>query len=216
VYKDIKIGIYRIINLKNNKIYIGSTSNLNLRLKSHFTKLKLNKHVNKYLQRAYNKYGTESFTYEIIEYVDSKNRKTILEREQYYLDLYKSYNKEIGYNIAKKAEGPYKEKLSEEHKKKISNTEKGVPKGPMSDKTKRRLSIAKIGCKHSEETKKKIGMSCRRKIINLDTNEIFDSIIDAANKHNLSTSFICNVCAGRKKKAGGHRWAHYYNKGENK
>ncbi|MEQ8172689.1 MAG: GIY-YIG nuclease family protein, partial [Candidatus Eremiobacterota bacterium] len=58
-------GIYCIINRVNQKIYIGSAKNLKDREKQHFSLLKNNKHVNKYLQNSYNKHGYENFEFKI-------------------------------------------------------------------------------------------------------------------------------------------------------
>lgn len=55
-------GIYKIINLKNNKIYFGSSNNLYKRSADHFSALRKGKHENKHLQSAFNKYGEDSFT----------------------------------------------------------------------------------------------------------------------------------------------------------
>lgn len=89
-----KIGIYKIINIKNNKFYIGSSKNLEKRWKIHLSNLKRNKHVNCILQRAWNKYGEDSFIFQIVE--DCSVEK-LFEREQYYIDELKpKYN--IGLN----------------------------------------------------------------------------------------------------------------------
>lgn len=50
-------GIYKILNTKNNKCYIGSAVRLTTRFNTHRSKLKLNYHPNKHLQAAYNKYS---------------------------------------------------------------------------------------------------------------------------------------------------------------
>lgn len=52
-----KIGIYCIENIINGKKYIGQSINLKDRLYGHKTKLKHNKHKNRHLQFAVNKYG---------------------------------------------------------------------------------------------------------------------------------------------------------------
>ena len=77
--------IYCIYNEKNNKIYIGSTTNIYSRIKNHLIKLNKNTHENEYLQNAYNKYGSKYFHFNILEYCDKTN---LIEREQYYIDLY--------------------------------------------------------------------------------------------------------------------------------
>lgn len=45
-----KSGIYRIINVINNKFYIGSAINLRKRRNTHFEQLNNNKHHSIYLQ----------------------------------------------------------------------------------------------------------------------------------------------------------------------
>ena len=49
-----KCGVYAIKNNANNKIYIGSTHNLQQRIEKHIHDLKNNKHGNKDLQKDYN------------------------------------------------------------------------------------------------------------------------------------------------------------------
>lgn len=88
-------GIYSIINIRNNKIYVGSTKNIEMRKYSHFNTLRRNVHVNKYLQRAYNKYGKDSFMFTVIEYC-SVDR--LLEREIFWIIHYKSTDNLFGYN----------------------------------------------------------------------------------------------------------------------
>lgn len=88
--------IYAIQCIVNKKIYIGKTmQNLKNRLKSHLTFLRNNKHSNKFLQEDFNKYGEKNFIfYELETKVPYKNR----DREKFYMDKYKTYMKENGYN----------------------------------------------------------------------------------------------------------------------
>ena len=60
-------GIYKIVNVTNNKCYIGYSSDIFKRFGQHKYKLKNSIHENCHLQRAYNSYGEESFSFEIIE-----------------------------------------------------------------------------------------------------------------------------------------------------
>ena len=62
-------GIYIITNKITGKIYIGSSHNLLKRKNNHFTNLKNKKHQNFYLQNAWNKYGEQTFEWEIVEIV---------------------------------------------------------------------------------------------------------------------------------------------------
>lgn len=62
-------GIYKIINLVNNKFYIGSSVNLKRRRIAHFAALRHNRHRNAHLQAAWNKYGESSFVFAVVEEV---------------------------------------------------------------------------------------------------------------------------------------------------
>lgn len=84
-----KVGVYRWINKVNGKTYIGSSVNLGKRLGNYYS---LNYIIssNMLISKALIKYGYSNFTLEILEYCD---RKDVLVREQYYLDLCKpEYN----------------------------------------------------------------------------------------------------------------------------
>lgn len=99
-----KAGVYRIINIVNNKCYVGSTVNLYNRRKTHFGKLRLNYSGNINLQADFNIYGIKNFKFEILEFVEKlKNCKTISnfrkllnKHEQYWIDKIKPE-----YNVSK-------------------------------------------------------------------------------------------------------------------
>ena len=65
-----KIGIYAIVNKMNQKAYIGSSINIQLRWSQHQNALIKNKHHSRYLQRAWNKYGAESFQLIVLETIN--------------------------------------------------------------------------------------------------------------------------------------------------
>ena len=93
-----KSGIYKITNLKNGKFYIGSSKDIERRWWEHKNELNKNSHINKKIQNSWNFYGKDNFKFEIIE--ELKDKKLLLEREQYYLDTFQPYRNNIGYNIA--------------------------------------------------------------------------------------------------------------------
>lgn len=95
-----KSGIYKITNKINGKMYIGSAVNISNRFSTHQYSLSNNKHKNSHLQSAWNLYGSEAFLFEILELVE---KDQLIEREQYYIDLFNSSHREIGYNKAKLA-----------------------------------------------------------------------------------------------------------------
>lgn len=159
-----KSGIYQIRNLVNDKIYIGSSNNLyNRKTYGHLNALKYNRHENDKLQKAFNKYGKQNFTFEVIEFCEPEKR---IEVEQYWIDRF--YNKNMCYNINAFANKPpsnlgkhhseeTKQKISKIHKNKIVSLE---TRKKMSKIAKERFKNPKnnpmYGKQHSEKTKKKI------------------------------------------------------------
>lgn len=89
-------GIYRIKNEINGKSYIGSSININSRIQRHKSELKHGKHSNLKLQRAYDKYGTNSFTYSIEEVFEKITREDLFEKEIKLIIL--EDLKKLGYN----------------------------------------------------------------------------------------------------------------------
>jgi len=91
-------GIYKIENLSDNKIYIGSSVNINSRKYKHFWMLRKNIHDNNHLQNSYNKFGEKKFTFTILELC---NIEDLIMLENKYINTYKTDNSEFGYNLAK-------------------------------------------------------------------------------------------------------------------
>lgn len=123
-FKD-GMGIYKITNTNNNKIYIGSSVDLLHRKATHISKLNSNSHDNIYLQRSFNKYNGDGFIFDVVEFIEDVN--LLIEREQYWIDLFQSYNPELGYNLCRIAGSTLGRKLTEEHKRKLSIAKKGKP-----------------------------------------------------------------------------------------
>lgn len=92
-------GIYQIRNIDNDKIYIGSSNNLERRWKEHQKKLNNGNHHSYKLQEDWDGYGEEYFVFEILE----EGEFDLFGKEQEYLDKYKSY--EFGYNVLQFANG---------------------------------------------------------------------------------------------------------------
>jgi len=103
---DILSGIYSITNKENNKKYIGSSKDIYRRWLEHERELNKNTHHSLHLQNAWNKYGKDVFIFEIIEIVDSDDKYALFEVEQKWMDYYKCYNQEYGYNMTKNSECP--------------------------------------------------------------------------------------------------------------
>lgn len=164
-------GIYKITNLKNNKIYIGSSNNLKQRLRQHKSFLKLNEHCNKHLQSSYNKYGIENFKFEILELVEEKNLE---DKEEYYINLFDSTNNKKGYN-----------------KRVICNTNKGRK---VSIQGRLNMSIGQKGKKFKKEDIIKRSVTQQKIVVMYDLNykyiKYFLSMTEAAFFINLHYSNI--------------------------
>lgn len=117
-----KSGIYKITNLINNKVYIGSSKNLNNRLNKHKSDLNRNIHYNKHLQSSYNKYGSNNFKFEIIRFVNNIN--LLIRFEQCYINKYKCCDRTKGFNKREKADSNIGNKISKEGRLNMSIAKK--------------------------------------------------------------------------------------------
>lgn len=134
-----KSGVYVITNTINNKVYIGSTiSGFKKRIKEHLYELIKNRHHSDHLQKAYNKYGGDSFEFSILEIC---HKESIIEREQFYLDKYKSYQRKNGYNILEKAYNSQGYKHTEETLKLIGEISKKRGVNPVSIEAMRQANL---------------------------------------------------------------------------
>ena len=86
-----KTGVYQNRNVIHGKVYIGSTTtSFQKRFDHHLHCLINNKHKNRYLQNAWNKYGKDNFIFEILSICSID---ICLLKEQEYLDKIKfKYN----------------------------------------------------------------------------------------------------------------------------
>lgn len=115
-----KSGIYQILNLTNQKCYVGSSANINSRWGDHRSNLRNNKHGNKHLQNAWAKDLENNFIFRILEIVDNPTKERLEEREDYWIDYYDSMNEGRGYNKQKAQQGTFSEKWKNNCKKDLA------------------------------------------------------------------------------------------------
>lgn len=131
--------IYKIINIKNGKIYIGQSIRLD---ESYYGSGLL-------ITRAIKKYGKEHFSREIIDYANSIEE--LCEKEKFWIAYYNSINRDIGYNIT--PGGEFGDTFT-------NHPDKEIIRDKMSKSAKKRATgkgNSFFGKTHSEETKKLIG-----------------------------------------------------------
>ena len=86
-------GIYKIVNIKNGKFYVGSSKNIKRRFSIHKSALKNKRHHSIYLQRSYNKHGVNVFKFEILKEMTSPTDQQLFDEEQKHIDeLSPQYN----------------------------------------------------------------------------------------------------------------------------
>lgn len=142
-----KIGIYKITNIRNNKCYVGSSIDIRKRWNKHQSELNRNIHKNIYFQNAWNKYGKDSFIWEILEECPI-DKEVIIQREQYYINDLKPE-----YNLCPNAYSCYGVKRSDETRKRLRDALKGHT---VSEETKQKLRIARARQVITDETRQKL------------------------------------------------------------
>lgn len=191
-------GIYEIKNTKNGNSYVGQSVDIIKRFAAHKHAFRNGRHFNPHFQNAWNKYGESSFVFKILLICDKEN---LTYYEQLLVDklnpLYNICRECVGSPLGTKHteqtrlkmsvmrignKNTLGHKLSDEHKKKISESLTGEKNGffgrKHSAESIKRMSEIKTGEKHnffgkhhSEETKSKIRESNTGKTVSKETRE---------------------------------------------
>jgi group I intron endonuclease len=204
-------GIYMIKNMFNNKMYIGKSIDITRRWKKHKSDLNNNRHDNKHLQSAWNKYGQSAFKFSIVEECSEDNLNI---REIYYIQLYNSCNDLYGYNMTFGGDGCIP---TDEVRKKMSDSAKHRP--PISEETRKKHSEKMSGEKNYFYNVHLIGEEngfygdhrfagknhprCRA-VYCYELNEYFWGAKEAADKYGMYKADIAKCCKGKLKSAGKH------------
>lgn len=129
-----KSGIYWIVG-PTGKAYIGSSQNIEKRLRQHRNELVRGVHANAHLQRAFDKYGVNAFLFTPLEFCAVER---LIEREQHHID---SFDFDTLYNA-----------------RPIAESNRGVKRAPdvraaMSERARKRLATAEARAAHGERIK---------------------------------------------------------------
>jgi group I intron endonuclease len=189
----------------NGKVYIGITS------QAPQTRWANGRGYTSVLfKHAIQKYGWENIKNEIL--YEGLTREQAEQKEIELIALYKSNQREYGYNLAKGGRTNSGYSMSDEWKGKISNAHKGKK---FTEDHKKKLSLAKKGKTHkpiSADAKRQIALSQnKRKEVEqysltgaLVTRYI--SIKEAAKQLGVAYQGISNCCNGKRKTAFGFVW----------
>lgn len=149
--------IYRFSNLKNDKVYIGKTTqSVGRRERKHLSNAIQGNNELPFFYRAIRKYGPESFLIEILAYASTELELNAL--EQFHIQQHRSHLEEFGYNLTLGGDGGQKTPAARRH---MSEAHKGKT---LSVEHRRQLSLARkdkpikrgpdngnFGKKHSKE-----------------------------------------------------------------
>ena len=183
------IGIYKIENLCNHKLYVGQTINYTRRVYLHTHYLSNGRHCNVHLQHAWDTYGSENFKFDL--FVDmtedlsnlsrDAQKKILDEAERFWIKTLKTYDADYGYNISMGGDGAtlfgvnnpsYGRHKTPEERQRISETirinksHSGRRNGrygkPVSKETREKISKATKGRQHTQEEKDKRNATMRK------------------------------------------------------
>ncbi|OJW78451.1 MAG: hypothetical protein BGO59_31095 [Spirosoma sp. 48-14] len=178
-------GVYQILNTVNGKCYIGSTKKFLYRYSQHKYGLENRKHHSKHLARAYDKYGANSFEFNLLEVVSETERLSdlLLEIENKYIIQYNSINLAFGYNKSIAIPSCYGAKHKENAKTRLKDKS-------VSPETRAKLGVrmenhfaTKLTNEQVREIKLILAKGCRS--------------IDVAKYFNLDVSVVRNIRNGR-------------------
>lgn len=168
------IGIYKIENLINHRVYIGQSITIKNRLNHHRQMLNKNIHFCDHLQKSWNKYGENNFSFEILEEC-SKNE--LDSREEYWLNYYGGFESEQTYN--QRGAGQETHNVPEKTREKLrqANLGKKASKETIAKRVEKLKGHPYWGRKWTEEEKKRASEKRKGKINdvlkNMDRNDPF-------------------------------------------
>ena len=199
-----RAGIYGILNTVNGLWYVGQSQDIRKRWQQHKNGLQKNKHENSHLQAAWNKYGSESFSF-IVLCECSEN--DLDDKEIFWIDRLQSFKS--GYNQTAGGGGLRGVKRNYEQRKNISDALKGKKL------TEEHIAniIAARKRNFTEETRRRIsdaqkGIHCKR-VYCYELNTSYASTLDAEEQTGVNHCNISKAIKGEKvKTAGGYHWSY--------
>lgn len=203
--------IYIIKNDYNNQVYIGkTTTTMEKRRRQHLSQLNDGSAIHK----AILAHGVEHFTWEIVE-SGIETQEELGEREKYWINYFDSYYN--GYNMTKGGEGgngthaanlkKWRKENPDKMENNIKNLLKWQQEHPEEVKENNLKAAETRRKKYGKDITKKANESSRKKVKCIETEEVFNSVTEAALACGSKCSaHIGQVCNGKRKTAFGKHW----------
>lgn len=153
--------------LATGKFYIGGSKNVYKRNRDHIRELRHNRHHSSRLQNAWNKYGSDTFAFCVLE---TCSREMVGKREQWYLDAFRPFDRSVGYNNRSTISWNTVEDMSSDVKEKLRQ---GSLVRKISDSTRAKIK-ANWSINHAVYTKEAIDSRGEAFRIKSPTGEIFE------------------------------------------
>lgn len=192
----------------NGKVYIGITGNNPIERWGNGYHYSNNQHF----YRAILKYGWDNMKHEIL--FTDLTKEEACEKEIELIAKYQSNNPNYGYNHALGGDINVGWHHSEKSKIKMRKPKSDQTKFRMSEAGKKRGQPKQWNRRGKEPWNKGKKLDYennftqnRKRVINLDTGEVFESINNARDKYNAVK--ISQVCMGKRNRSGGYRWAYF-------
>lgn len=182
------IGVYVIRCSGNGGLYVGSASlGVKRRWHIHKSDLKKRKHHNSRMQRAWDKYGEESFTITVAEVCLPQH---CVAQEQVYMDYYRQQVGERMFNLHPTAGNARGSKRTPEQRARLSEIAYNIP-----PEQREKMRLALKGQKRSEEVKARM---CKlRAEKNMYTPEVRQRMSEAGKRRKHSPESIAKRVASR-------------------
>ena len=172
---NIDMIIYEARNKINGKRYIGQTIHtLEERKRGHISSMCCS-----YFRRALDKYGVDSFEWNIID--TAETRDELNRKESYWIEFYDTTNRDKGYNLKGDGYNPF---LTDRVKKAIGDAQRG--------------ELNHMYGKYGKNNPSSIP------VIDITTGIKYDSVSDMCRVTNFGLSRVCCVCRGERYTHKGH------------
>jgi group I intron endonuclease len=179
---DVSSFVYTLFNTQNGKFYVGKANDCHGRWLRHLGSAR--RGSLQAIHCAIRKYGKSVFEWTVIQ--EFTQESDAFAAEMYWIDFFRSNEKEFGYNLTRGGAGGYS--VGADIREKISRAKKGKKHTPesiakmskthserkhrkQSEETRRKIGEANRGRKHSEECRKRMSEGHKGRVVSEETRQ---------------------------------------------